>query len=314
MLAFTLRRLAGLVATLAATAIIVFVVLEILPGDPAAVMMGVNATPETIAAVRAEYGLDQPAPVRFFQWIGGLLTGDLGNSYTYKVPISGLIVERGAVTLPLALMAVVLSSSIGIPLGVIAAAKANTRTDAAVMALSQIGLAVPNFWFGILLVLTFAVGLGWFPSGGFPGWSAGFWLGIQSLMLPAVALALPQGAIIARLTRSAVLEALQEDFVRTARAKGLSWRQTLTRHVLRNAMTPVVTILGLQFSVLLAGAIVIENVFSLPGLGRLMFQSIAQHDIIVVKNLVVLFAGLVVTMNFIVDLAYGWIDPRLRKR
>jgi peptide/nickel transport system permease protein len=314
MLAFTLRRLAGLVATLAATAIIVFVVLEILPGDPAAVMMGVNATPETVAAVRAEYGLDQPALVRFVHWIGGLLTGDLGNSYTYKVPISGLIAERGAVTLPLALMAVLLSSSIGIPLGVIAAAKANTRADAAVMALSQIGLAVPNFWFGILLVLTFAVGLGWFPSGGFPGWSAGFWPAFQSLILPAVALALPQGAIIARLTRSAVLEALQEDFVRTARAKGLSWRQTLTRHVLRNAMTPVVTILGLQFSVLLAGAIVIENVFSLPGLGRLMFQSIAQHDIIVVKDLVVLFAGLVVVMNFIVDLAYGWIDPRLRKR
>jgi len=314
MLAFTLRRLAGLVATLAATAIIVFVVLEILPGDPAAVMMGVNATPETVAAVRAEYGLDQPALVRFVHWIGGLLTGDLGNSYTYKVPISGLIAERGAVTLPLALMAVMLSSSIGIPLGVIAAAKANTRADAAVMALSQIGLAVPNFWFGILLVLTFAVGLGWFPSGGFPGWSAGFWPAFQSLMLPSVALALPQAAIIARLTRSAVLEALQEDFVRTARAKGLSWRQTLTRHVLRNAMTPVVTILGLQFSVLLAGAIVIENVFSLPGLGRLMFQSIAQHDIIVVKDLVVLFAGLVVVMNFIVDLAYGWIDPRLRKR
>jgi len=314
MLSFTLRRLAGLAATLLATAIIVFVVLEILPGDPAAVMMGINATPETIAAVRAEYGLDQPAPVRFITWIAGLATGDLGNSYTYKVPISGLIAERGAVTLPLALMAVMLSSSIGIPLGVIAAARANTRTDAAVMALSQIGLAVPNFWFGILLVLTFAVTLGWFPSGGFPGWSAGIWPAVQSLILPAVALALPQGAIIARLTRSAVLEALQEDFVRTARAKGLSWRQTLTRHVVRNAMTPVVTILGLQFSVLLAGAIVIENVFSLPGLGRLMFQSIAQHDIIVVKDLVVLFAGLVVTMNFLVDLAYGWIDPRLRRR
>jgi len=314
MLAFTLRRLIGLAATLAATALIVFVVLEILPGDPAAVMMGINATPETIAAVRAEYGLDQPAALRFVQWIGGLLRGDLGNSYTYKVPIAGLIAERAQVTLPLALMAVLLASSFGIPVGVVAAARANTRWDAAVMALSQIGLAVPNFWFGILLVLTFAVTLGWFPSGGFPGWSAGIWPAVQSLILPAVALALPQGAIIARLTRSAVLEALQEDFVRTARAKGLSWRQTLTRHVVRNAMTPVVTILGLQFSVLLAGAIVIENVFSLPGLGRLMFQSIAQHDIIVVKDLVVLFAGLVVTMNFLVDLAYGWIDPRLRRR
>lgn len=313
MLAFALRRFLGLVATLAATAIVVFVVLEILPGDPAAVMMGVNATPDTIAAVRAEYGLDQPAAVRFMQWIAGLVTGDLGNSYTYKVPISGLIAERVQVTFPLALMAVLLASSIGIPLGMLAAARANTRTDSAVMILSQIGLAVPNFWFGIILVLTFAVTLGWFPSGGFPGWSGGVWPALKSLLLPAVALALPQSAIIARLTRSSVLEALQEDFVRTARAKGLTWRQTMTRHVFRNAMTPVVTILGLQFSVLVAGAIIIENVFSLPGLGRLMFQSIAQHDIIVVKNLVVLFAGLVVAMNFLVDLAYGWIDPRLRK-
>lgn len=313
MLAFMLRRLVGLAATLAATALIVFVVLEILPGDPAAVMMGINATPETVAAVRAEYGLDQPAAVRFVQWMGGLVRGDLGNSYTYKVPISGLIAERAQVTLPLALMAVLLASAFGIPVGIFAAARANTRWDAAVMALSQIGLAVPNFWFGILLVLTFAVTLGWFPSGGFPGWTAGVWPAFQSLMLPALALALPQGAIIARMTRSAVLEALQEDFVRTARAKGLSWRQTLTGHVLRNAMPPVVTILGLQFSVLMAGAIIIENVFSLPGLGRLMFQSIAQHDIIVVKDLVVLFAALVVTMNFIVDVAYGWIDPRLRR-
>lgn len=313
MLSFASRRLAGLVVTLFVTALIVFIVLEILPGDPAAVMMGVNATPEQVAAIRADYGLDRPVVERFFGWILGLLTGDLGQSYTYRVPISGLILERAQVTLPLSLFAVLLSTSIGIPLGVIAAARANTRTDAAVMALSQVGLAVPNFWFGILLVLLFSVTLGWLPSGGFPGWSAGIWPCLVALLLPAVALALPQAAIIARLTRSSVLEALQEDFVRTARAKGLSWRQTMTRHVVRNAMTPVVTILGLQFSVLLAGAIVIENVYSLPGLGRLMFQSIAQHDIIVVKDLVVLFAGVVVTMNFLVDLAYGLIDPRLRR-
>ena len=313
MLSFASRRLAGLVVTLFVTALIVFIVLEILPGDPAAVMMGVNATPEQVAAIRADYGLDRPVVERFFGWIFGLLTGDLGQSYTYRVPISGLILERAQVTLPLSLFAVLLSTSIGIPLGVIAAARANTRTDAAVMALSQVGLAVPNFWFGILLVLLFSVTLGWLPSGGFPGWSAGVWPCLVALLLPAVALALPQAAIIARLTRSSVLEALQEDFVRTARAKGLSWRQTMTRHVVRNAMTPVVTILGLQFSVLLAGAIVIENVYSLPGLGRLMFQSIAQHDIIVVKDLVVLFAGVVVTMNFLVDLAYGLIDPRLRR-
>lgn len=313
MLTFILRRLAALAATLCFTAAVIFIVLEILPGDPAAVMMGVNATPENVAAIRAEYGLDRPALERFVAWIGGLLTGDLGNSYTYRVPIAPLIGERAQVTLPLAAMAVMLAASIGIPLGAVAAAKANTRTDSLVMGFSQLGLAVPNFWFGILLVLLFAVTLGWFPAGGFPGWGAGFVAGFKTLILPAVALALPQSAILARLTRSAVLEALQEDFVRTARAKGLTWRATLRKHVLRNALVPVVTILGLQFSVLVAGAIIIENVFSLPGLGRLMFQSIAQHDIIVVKDLVVLFAALVVTMNFIVDVAYGIIDPRLRR-
>ncbi|HRJ70328.1 MAG TPA: ABC transporter permease [Beijerinckiaceae bacterium] len=313
MLSFILRRVAALALTLCVTAAVIFIVLEILPGDPAAVMMGVNATPENVAAIRAEYGLDRPAVERFLTWIGGLLTGDLGLSYTYRVPISSLIAERAQVTLPLAAMAVMLSASIGIPLGTLAAAKANTRTDSLVMGISQLGLAVPNFWFGILLVLLFAVTLGWFPAGGFPGWGAGVLAGIKTLILPAVALALPQSAILARLTRSAVLEALQEDFVRTARAKGLSWPATLRKHVLRNALVPVVTILGLQFSVLVAGAIIIENVFSLPGLGRLMFQSIAQHDIIVVKDLVVLFAALVVFMNFIVDVAYGIIDPRLRR-
>ncbi|MCA0425737.1 MAG: ABC transporter permease [Proteobacteria bacterium] len=313
MLSFLFRRFAALVATLLATAVIVFTVLEILPGDPAAVMMGLNATPEQVAAVRAEYGLDRPVVERFFGWVIGLVTGDLGNSYTYRVPISGLILERAAVTVPLAGMAVMLSAGIGIPLGVIAAARANTRVDAAVMALSQIGLAVPNFWAGILMVLLFSVTLGWLPSGGFPGWNAGIGAVLASLILPAVAMALPQSAVLARITRSSVLEALQEDFVRTARAKGLTWPQTLRRHVVRNAMTPVVTILGLQFSVLLSGAIIIENVFSLPGLGRLLFQAIAQHDIIVVKDLVVLFAGVVVIMNFLVDLAYGLIDPRLRR-
>lgn len=313
MLIFILRRVAALIATLLATAAIIFIVLEILPGDPAAVMMGVNATPENIAAIRAEYGLDRPALERFFTWIGGLLTGDLGQSYTYRVPIAGLIGERAQVTLPLAAMAVTISAGIGVPLGAVAAARANTRFDSIIMGVSQLGLAVPSFWFGILLVLLFAVTLGWFPAGGFPGWGAGFWPAFKTLILPSIALALPQSAILARLTRSAVLEALQEDFVRTARAKGLTWRATLRKHVLRNALVPVVTILGLQFSVLVAGAIIIENVFSLPGLGRLMFQSISQHDIIVVKDLVVLFAALVVFMNFLVDVAYGIIDPRLRR-
>lgn len=313
MTAYLLRRLLAFVATLLGAAIVIFLVLEILPGDPAAVTLGLNAAPEALAALRAEMGLDQPALLRFLGWIRGLVSGDLGLSYTYRVPVTQLIGERMVVTLPLAAMAIVLASAIGIPLGALAASNHNRAGDAAVMVFAQAGLAVPNFWFGLLLVLVFAVGAGWLPAGGFPGWQVGLAPALRSLLLPAVALALPQAAILARVTRSAMLETMQEDYVRTARAKGVSRRRTMLRHVLRNALIPVVTVLGLQFSVLLAGAIIIENVFALPGLGRLVFQSIAQHDLIVVKDLVMLFSALVVFINFAVELLYGLIDPRLRQ-
>jgi peptide/nickel transport system permease protein len=309
---FLLRRLIALLLTLLAASAMVFVILEVLPGDPAAVMLGVGAQPETLAALRAELGLDQPALARYLAWLGGLLTGDLGESYTYGVPVGGLIAERLALTVPLALMAIVLSTLIAVPLGVFAAARHNRPGDYGVMAFSQLGVAVPNFWFGILLILLFSVYLGWFPAGGFPGWSAGLGPALRALLLPAVALALPQAAILARVTRSAVLDVMREDFVRTARAKGLSRRATLWRHVLRNALIPVVTILGLQFSFLLAGTIIIENVFYLPGLGRLVFQAIAQRDLIVVKDIVVLLAAMVVVINFLVDLTYAALDPRLK--
>ena len=312
MLSFAVRRVVGLIVTLLAAALVVFVVLEILPGDPAAVMLGVQATPETLAAVRAEYGLDQPLPVRFVQWVAGLATGDLGMSYTYRVPVATLIAERLAVTVPLALIAIALSTAIAIPLGVFAAARHNRPADAGVMAFTQLGIAIPNFWFALLLVLLFAITLGWAPSGGFPGWTSGP-AALGALALPAISLALPQAAILARVTRSSVLDALGEDWVRTARAKGLTRAQTLRGHVLRNALIPVVTIMGLQFSFLLAGAIIIENVFALPGIGRLIFQAINQRDLIVVRDIVVLLAGLVIVINFAVDLLYAVIDPRLRR-
>ncbi|WP_377841788.1 ABC transporter permease [Bosea sp. UC22_33] len=313
MIGYILRRLVALGLTLLAAAVVIFVVLEILPGDPAAVTLGLNAAPEALAALRAEMGLDKPAVLRFFLWLGGLVTGDLGQSYTYRVPVLQLITERMAVTLPLALMAIALATAIGIPLGMLAASRHGRLADAGVMAFAQAGLAIPNFWFGLLLVLVFAVGLGWLPAGGFPGWQAGIGVSLKALLMPALALALPQAAIIARVTRSSMLDTLQEDFVRTARAKGLSEGTTMRRHALRNALIPVVTILGLQFSVLIAGAIIIENVFALPGLGRLVFQAIAQHDLIVVKDLVMLFAGLAILINFAVELLYGLIDPRLRQ-
>lgn len=313
MLSFLARRCVALAATLLGAALVIFIALEVLPGDPAAVTLGLNAAPEALAALRLEMGLDKPAPVRFLAWIWGLLTGDLGLSYTYRVPVAQLIGERMAVTLPLALAAIILATSIGVPLGLLAAANHNRPADAAVMVFAQLGLAVPNFWFGLLLVLLFAIGLGWFPAGGFPGWQAGPAAAAKALLLPAFALALPQAAILARVTRSSMLDTLQEDFVRTARAKGLAEPVTVVRHALRNALIPVVTIMGLQFSVLIAGAIIIENVFALPGLGRLVFQSITQHDLIVVKDLVMLFAGLAILVNFAVELVYGLIDPRLRE-
>lgn len=309
---FLLRRLAALVFTLLVAAVVVFGVLEILPGDPAATMLGVSATPETVAALRTELGLNRPPAARFFGWLAGLFTGDLGISYTYRVPVAGLIAERLVVTVPLALMALTLAATIGISLGSLAASRAHTRVDALVMGIAQLGLAVPNFWFGILFVLAFSISLGWFPSGGFPGWGAGLLPALHALVLPALALALPQSAVLARITRSAMLEALAEDYIRTARAKGLTQSQTLRRHALRNALIPVLTMLGLQFSFLLAGAIIVENVFALPGLGRLLVQAVGGHDLILIKNLVLLFVGAVIAVNALVDLAYGLLDPRLR--
>ncbi len=309
---FLFRRALTLIATLFVASFIVFLVLEIIPGDPASLMLGISARPDTLAALRAEMGLDLPATTRYFNWIGGMLVGDLGTSFTYDVPVSELIAERVVVSLPLALFAIVLSTIIAIPVGVWAASHHNKAADVSVMGISQIAVAIPNFWFAILLILLFAVKLQWFSAGGFAGWQDGFWGGMKSLLLPAIALALPQAAILARVTRSSVLEILGEDFIRTARAKGLGKSAALWRHGVRNALIPVVTIMGLQFSFLLAGTIIIENVFYLPGLGRLIFQAIAQRDLIVVKDLIVLLAGTVVIVNFIVDMLYAVLDPRLR--
>lgn len=312
MLLFLIRRLGGLVATILVATMVVFVLLELLPGDPASLMLGVNAQPDTIAALRAELGLDEPSFLRYLHWIGGMLTGDFGISYTYRVPVAGLIADRALVSLPLALMALALSTAIAIPLGTVAATAHNRWPDSAVMGFAQLGIAIPNFWFGILLVYLFAVTLQWVPAGGFAGWDAGPGPALRSLILPAVALALPQAAILARVMRSALLDVLHEDYVRTARAKGLPFLSTVWRHGVRNALIPVLTILGLQFAFLIAGTIIIENVFYLPGLGRLIFQAVAQRDLVVVQSLTVLLVASVVIVNFLVDLAYAAVDPRLR--
>jgi len=314
MLSYALRRILIVVVTLLAASVIVFAVLEIVPGDPARLMLGINATEDAVAALRQQMGLDQPLVLRYFEWIGGMLTGDFGRSYTYSVPVIDLIRERLVVSLPLALMALALSTIIAIPVGIFSAARRGTAADTGVMAATQLGIAIPNFWFAILLVYVFAIALRLVPAGGFPGWDAGIGAALSALVLPAIALALPQAAILARVTRSALLDVLGEDYIRTARAKGLPARVVLRRHALRNALIPVLTILGLQFAFLLAGTIIIENVFYLPGLGRLVFQAITQRDLIVVESVVVLLVATVVIVNFLVDLAYAWADPRLRRR
>ncbi|MGC8523216.1 MAG: ABC transporter permease [Acidibrevibacterium sp.] len=305
-------RLLTLALTLFAAAVLVFLVLDVLPGDPAALILGVNARPDTLAALHHAMGLDRPAIVRLFAWLGAMLVGDFGESFTYHVPVAGLIVDRIGVSLPLALLAIAVSTAIAIPTGVFAAANRGRVGDTLTMAAAQVGVAVPNFWLGLLLILLFSVKLAWFPASGFPGWGGGVWPGARALILPALALALPQGAILARITRASMLETLAENYMRTALAKGLSPGRALWRHALPNALIPVVTILGLQFSFLLAGTIIIENVFTLPGLGRLVFQAIAGRDLIVVQALVVLLAGSVIVVNFFVDIAYVLIDPRLR--
>jgi peptide/nickel transport system permease protein len=307
-------RAVSLVLTLLAVSASIFLILEVLPGDPAAIMLGTAAREDTLAALRAELGLDRPAIERYLLWIGGVLQGDLGTSMTYRMPVSTLVAERLWVTVPLSLLAILISTALALPLGIAAAANRDRGVDRAVLVFSQFGVAVPNFWLGILFILFFSTKLGWFPAGSFPGWSAGVGPAMKALLLPAVALALPQAAVLTRVTRSATLEVIGADFVRTARAKGVSESATLRRHVVPNALIPVTTILGLQLSFFFGGAILVENVFNLPGLGRLAYQALAQRDLVVIKDVVLIFAGLVIVVNFVVDLGYMVLDPRLRGR
>ena len=317
MLLFLLKRLATFLLTLAVASAVVFSVLELLPGNAAMVILGETATPESLKAMEHKLGLDQPPLQRYLGWVGGLASGNTAISSSYDTPTAELIAERLQVTLPLALMAMALTLALALSLGVYAASRHNRLGDVGVMMASQIGIAIPNFWFAILLILLFAVKLQWVSAGGFPGWSeddgGGLWEGIRALLLPALALAAVQAAILTRVTRSAMLEVMGEDFVRTARAKGLSRRQALWRHVLRNAMIPVLTVMGLQFANLVTGTVVVENVFVLPGVGRLVFQAISNRDLVLVRDVVMLLAALVILINLMVDVLYALIDPRLRR-
>jgi peptide/nickel transport system permease protein len=310
--AYFLKRIVILIATLVLVSGAIFVVLQVLPGDPAQIILGIKATPETLQDLRHKLGLDLPLPVQYLNWIGGVIRGELGKSITYEVPITSLILSRLPVTIPLALLSILFAVVFSIPLGIYAALHRNQPGDYGVMIFSQIGLAIPAFWAGILLILLFAVELRWFSAGGFKPWGETPWGALKSLLLPALSLGLIRAAVLARLTRSCMLEVLGEDYIRTARSKGLTEKVVVYKHAFRNALIPVVTIVGLQMGELLAGAIVIENVFHLPGLGRLVFLAIGQRDLPVVQGVSLLIAFLIVVVNFAVDVIYGIVDPRIR--
>ena len=298
------RRVAAFVATLFVVSLLVFVVIRVLPGDPAQVIMGTEGNPEATARLRTSLGLDRPLVVQYVDWLAHAVRGDLGVSIQYDVPVGRLIMSRLPVTLPLTLLAAAFMVATAVPLGLYAATHHRRAGDYVTMVISQLGISVPSFWAGLLLILAFSVHLGWAQSGGFRGW--------RSLILPAIALGVFQAAVLVRATRSAVLDVMREDYVRTARAKGVPEGVLVVKHTLRNALIPIVTVAGLQVGQLLAGSIILESVFVLPGLGRLALGAITARDLPVVQGVTLFVASSIVAINFLVDLAYSALDPRLR--
>ncbi|KKB76769.1 peptide ABC transporter [Devosia soli] len=311
---YILRRVFGFIVTILIAAIVIFALLDLLPGDPARFILGINATPESVAALRLQMGLDDPAILRFGNWLLGMLRGDFGVSQTQKLPVADLIAARMAVTLPLTLFAMLVSMLVGLPLGILAAMYRGKPLDTVLMVIAQAGVAVPNFWFGMLLTLLFAVTLRWLPPGGFTPWDEDAAASLRGLVLPSLALALPQAAILARVMRTALVDVSTQDFIRTARAKGMTFGEAMWRHGVRNALLPVLTILGLQFAFLIAGTIIVENVFYLPGLGKLIYTAIMERDLVLVRSATIILVLVVSFTMLVVDLAYGLVDPRLRQR
>ena len=305
-------RLLAIVPTVVVTATIVFVLLRVIPGDPAALMLGLDASPQELRLLRHQLGEDRPIWEQYAVWLGGLARGRLGDSIHYHAPIAQLVAERLPVTLSLAAAAMVVTVAVALPLGVLAAVRAWSPFDLGVLAVTQAGLAVPNFWVGILLLLVFSVAFKWFPLQGYAPLSGGVGAWASHLALPAVTLGAARAAQLMRFVRGSMIEELGRDYVRTARGKGLSERAVLVVHVLRNALIPVLTIAGLQFGFLLGGAIVVEQVFGLPGMGQLVLQGIFSRDLPVVQGAVVVLAVLVSALNIVVDLLYRVVDPRVR--
>jgi peptide/nickel transport system permease protein len=309
---YLVRRLVSFGATLLFVSVLTFTVVRVLPGDPALLIMGPEGNPEATARLRASLGLDRPLPVQYAEWLGRAARGDLGTSIQYDVPVGRLIASRLPVTLPLTALAGLFMVAVALPLGLYAATHHRRAGDYVTMIATQLGIAIPSFWTGLLLILLFSVHLGWLRSGGFEGWSAGAGPALRSLLLPALALGVFQAAVLVRATRSAVLDVLREDYVRTARAKGVAEVRVIGAHTLRNALIPILTVAGVQLGQLMAGSIILESVFALPGLGRLALGAISARDLPVVQGVTLFVATSIVLINFAVDVAYAFTDPRIR--
>jgi peptide/nickel transport system permease protein len=309
---YVLRKLAFFLAAVFVASIAIFLLIRAAGGNVAAIVLGKDATAEAIEALVTAYGLDRPLAVQYFDWIAKMFQGDLGRSFRTKEAVADLVVGRLSVSVPLALGGLLLGILIAIPVGTYAARNVGKPSGALVALLSQIGIAVPVFWAGILLSVLFGVRLGWLPTGGWVDWSQD-WVGaVRSLVLPVLALGLILAAVLIRYVRSAVLDVMNQDYVRTARAVGMTRSQALLQVGLRNASLPIVTIIGLQIAELIGGTVIIEMVFSLPGLARMILANVAAREVIVVQSSVMIIIVFVIFVNFVVDLLYGLLDPRVR--
>ncbi|GIO15204.1 ABC transporter permease [Cohnella xylanilytica] len=314
MLAYTGKRLVSLVPILIVVAVVVFFVMHLTPGDPAAVMLGTEASQADIAQLRHQLGLDEPVLAQFVDWLGGVARGDLGTSIFMKMPVSQAIAEHVGPTLSLSILAQLVAAVLALPLGILAAKKRGTATDQMVMGVSLLGISLPSFLLGLFLMLVFAVELRWFPVSGYKPLADGFLEHLRYLVLPALALGSMQAALIARMTRASMLEVLNQGYIEIARAKGLREISVVFKHALRNAFIPIVTVVGQSFALLIGGATVTETVFNIPGLGQLIVNAVERRDYEVIQGVVLVIAALYVVLNLIVDLLYGLIDPRIRHK
>ena len=312
MLAFLGKRLLQLIPTLFFVSLIIFGLQQLLPGDPALAMAGEERDPEVLEQIRRQYRLDQPLPVQYVYWVKGVLTGNLGESMRLKEPVLTLIVQKFPVTLQLALMAIIVSLVIGVGAGIISAVRKNTAVDYGVNIVALWGLSTPNFWLGIMLIFIFSVHLGWLPASGYVSPFEDFWLSIKTTILPAFVLGNAFAAVLMRHTRSAMLQAMTSDYVRTARAKGLAERSVVLKHAMRNALTPVITLGALELGTLLSGAVLTEQVFSIPGFGKLIVDSVFNRDYAVVQGVTLVTATTYILLNLLADIAYMLVNPRLR--